>query len=503
VGRRLLVLLFALLSVLAMAFVVPLAQAFTTARSQQLYIDRLSDTRRFAVLAEQAMAEHALREDTHASLRAELVTYGELYGGSVTIVDREGQVFLTSSGGSGSGASGSGGSGSGGSGSGTSGSGTSSGASGGGLPLVPGVAEVLANALAGQPDQRVPDVWPWQRQDYVIAEPVDRGSLVLGAVLTVSLTASARADVMDRLLLLTLASAGCVVVAATTLPLPLMRWILRPVYDLDAMAQQLRRGELQARVPVDEGPPELRGLAASFNAMAGSVQSALDQQRAFVADASHQLRNPLTALRLRVEQLAGDPTPAEVGPAAQAALRETDRLARTVDGLLRLARAEASRADRSPVDLAEIAAARLRAWQPVLPQARLELYGRTLALAIPDVVSEILDVLLDNVAKYAPNADVVVSAGGVAPAGFVTLAVRDSGAGVPVDEAARLGERFYRAPSHRQISGTGLGLSIARALATAADGALLITPWPGAFTVTLHLPSVGPSSTTITPVDHL
>lgn len=498
--RRLLALLFALFSVLAVALLVPLAQSYTTARSQQLYIDRLGDTRRFAALAEQAMAEQAMAEQataeqdvaeqgvkgsSHAALGAELATYGELYGGSVMIVDREGAVFLASSGASSEASSG-----------------AANGAAGG-LPQVPGVHEVLASALAGQPDQRVPDLWPWQRQEYVIAEPVGRGSLVLGAVLTISLTTSARTDVMGRLLLLTLAGAGCVVIVATALPLPLVRWILRPVRDLDAAAQWLRRGQLQARAPVDEGPPELRGLAASFNAMAESVQSALDQQRAFVADASHQLRNPLTALRLRVEQLASGPTSATVAPAAQAALRETDRLTRTVDSLLQLARAEANRADRSPVDLAEIAAARLRAWQPVLPAARLELYGPTLALAVPDVVAETLDALLDNAAKYAPHADVVVTAGGPAPAGFVALAVRDSGDGVPSGEAARLGERFYRAPSHRHVPGTGLGLSIVRALAEAADGALLITPWPGAFTVTLHLPAVWPSSTTITPIDHL
>ncbi|HEY0636558.1 MAG TPA: HAMP domain-containing sensor histidine kinase, partial [Pseudonocardiaceae bacterium] len=289
--RRLLVLLFALLAALLTAALVPLAQSYTTTRSQQLYIDRLGDTNRFAELA-----EPALSSGRTTVLRAELARYQELYGVSVAVVDPDGGVVAT-----------------------------------GGTavdPGAPGVREALANALAGRPAQRVPDAWPWQRQDYVIAEPVGRGSLVLGAVVTVSPTADVRSDVARRLLLLLLTGLGAVAAVAGAVSLPLVRWILRPVHDLDATAQRLRLGHLDARAPVGEGPPELRGLAASFNAMAASVQTALDQQRAFVADASHHLRNPLTALRLRVEQLAEGGSPPAV-----AALRETDRLAGTVDGL--------------------------------------------------------------------------------------------------------------------------------------------------------------------------
>jgi signal transduction histidine kinase len=453
VRRRLLVLSFVLLSALLTALLVPLAQSYTTARSQRLYIDRLGDTSRFA-----ALAEPVLTSRRTTVLRAELIRYRELYGVSVAVVDPDGRVFLASS-------------------------------PGHEVLAADGVRDALDSALAGRPAQRVPDAWPWQRQDYVIAEPVGRGSLVLGAVVTVSPTDPARADVARRLLLLLLAGLAAMLAAAVLVSLPLVRWILRPVHDLDATAQKLRQGHLQARAPVDEGPPELRGLAASFNAMAAGVQAALDQQRAFVADASHQLRNPLTALRLRVEQLA------EHGPAtvATAALRETDRLAATVDGLLHLARAEATRAERRPVDLAAVATARLRDWQSRLPQARSTVVGPAVAVAVPGVAEEIMDVLLDNVAKYAPGAAVTVIVGGPTPDGRVELEVRDGGPGLPelpAEELARLGERFYRAPTHRGVPGTGLGLSIARTLAQAADGELVIEPGPG-FTVRLRLPSAG------------
>ena len=445
--RRLLVLLFALLGALLTALLVPLAQSYTLTRSQQLYIDRLGDTSRFA-----ALAEPVLSSGRTAVLQAELVRYRELYGVSVAVVDADGEVSLTS---------------------------------GGAILDAPGVRDALDNALAGRPGQRVADAWPWQGQDYVIAEPVGRGSLVLGAVVTVSPTDPARSDVARRLLLLLLVGLGCVVVVAAAVSLPLVRWILRPVHDLDDTAQRLRLGHLEARAPVDEGPPELRGLATSFNAMAASVQAALDQQRAFVADASHQLRNPLTALRLRVEQLVD----ANGGPAATAALRETDRLAGTLDGLLQLARAEATRAERQPVDLAAVAAARLRVWQPLLPAATLIVAGPAVALAMPGVADEILDVLMDNAAKYAPGAPVAVTIGGTAPPGYVEVTVRDGGAGLPGEETTRLGERFYRAPTHSGVPGTGLGLSIARTLAEAADGALHIDPEGPGFTVTLRLPA--------------
>ncbi len=492
--RRLLVLLFALLGALLTALLVPLAQSYTTTRSQELYIDRLGDTSRFA-----ALAEPVLSSARTTVLEAELARYQELYGVTVVVVSTDGAVFLTS----GSGAI--------------------------AALDTPGVRDALDNARAGRPGQRVPDAWPWQRQPYVIAEPVGRGSLVLGAVVTVSPTDPARSDVARRLVLLLAVGLGCAVAVAAAVSLPLVRWILRPVHDLDATAQRLRLGHLEARAPVDEGPPELRGLATSFNAMAASVQAALGQQRAFVADASHQLRNPLTALRLRVEQLVDAPSSAAV---AAAALRETDRLAGTVDGLLQLARAEATKAERQPVDLAAVAAARLRVWQPLLPSATLVVTGPSVALAIPGVADEILDVLLDNAAKYAPSAPVTITVGGAPDAGggggrgaggsvgvagggigsdddglvgggvggggrgviggradHVQLTVRDAGVGLPGEESERLGERFYRAPTHRDVPGTGLGLSIARTLAQAADGSLHIDPTAPGFTVTLHLPT--------------
>ena len=86
--------------------------------------------------------------------------------------------------------------------------------------------------------------------------------------------------------------------------LPLARWMLRPVADLAPASQRMAAGDSERAGPEGGGPPELRGLAAAFNAMAASVTRALARQRAFAADASHQLRNPLTALRLRLDSLA-------------------------------------------------------------------------------------------------------------------------------------------------------------------------------------------------------
>ncbi len=86
--------------------------------------------------------------------------------------------------------------------------------------------------------------------------------------------------------------------------LRLTGWVLRPVRVLDATTHDIATGRLKSRVAVAGGPPELRRLARSFNEMADNVEDVLEQQRAFVADASHQLRNPLSALLLRIELLA-------------------------------------------------------------------------------------------------------------------------------------------------------------------------------------------------------
>src|SRR5262249_42571197 len=132
--------------------------------------------------------------------------------------------------------------------------------------------------------------------------PVNDGGEVIGAVLTVSTTQRVRRSI--AVWWAALAAIGLLAVSAGVMTaFRLAGWVLRPVTVLDVVTHDIAAGDGMARVPTQQGPPELRRLAASFNEMADAVADALERQRAFVAHASHQLRNPLTALRLRVEEL--------------------------------------------------------------------------------------------------------------------------------------------------------------------------------------------------------
>jgi signal transduction histidine kinase len=226
-------------------------------------------------------------------------------------------------------------------------------------------------------------------------------------------------------------------------------------------------------VPEHPGPPELRGLATAFNRMAASVSAALARQRAFAADASHQLRNPLATLRLRMDNLT-----LHVGPAGQrdldAALDEADRLAVTIDVLLDLARAEATAAELRVVDVAAITAGRVAAWRPRFAGEQIPLKlsapGACHAQCHAAAVEQAIDALLDNARKFGGTTAVDVTV--TAAADGVHVRVRDRGPGLSDEERSCAGERFWRSPRHQNVDGTGLGLTIAGALLVNGGGRL-------------------------------
>ena len=146
---------------------------------------------------------------------------------------------------------------------------------------------------------------------------------------------------------LVLAGIGAVsLAAAALLAVVLSRWVARPLDEVRGAAGRLGSGDLGSRAPTDTGPPEVRELASSFNDMAGRLEQLVDAQESFVADASHQLRTPLTALRLRLENLEQEVDDPEAADDLAAARDEMRRLSRLVDGLLALARADRRRGQR-------------------------------------------------------------------------------------------------------------------------------------------------------------
>jgi len=311
-----------------------------------------------------------------------------------------------------------------------------------------------------------------------VAVPVASRGQVYGAVrITYSTSA---VDARVRRVWLALAAVGAVVLAVVTLVgFALARSTTRPLRVLEQSTSALARGELGSRAVVDAGPPEIRRLAASFNDMASRLGRLLDAQRAFVADASHQLRTPLTALRLRLENLE-PAVPGDDAGDLQAAISETGRLTRLVDGLLVLARAEAAPARREVVDAAAVAAERQAAWAPLAAESgvrlTLEPGAAARVWALPGALEQVLDNLLANALRLAP-ADSRIHLATHRVGGWIELHVTDQGPGMTPEQRERAFDRFWRAPGADQ-EGTGLGLAIVRQLLDASGGVAELRPNP-------------------------
>ena len=337
----------------------------------------------------------------------------------------------------------------------------------------------LEAALSGSVDVRERHSDTLGEDLLLVTTPVtDRGE-VIGA-LRVSAPLG-KVDASVRSSWLALALIGLAVVAAGLV----LAWILagslaRPVEKLRAAAGRIGRGDLDARVE-PEGPQEIDELGRSFNRMADEVSANLAAQRDFVANASHQLRTPLTGIKLRLEAIR-----AEGGTAAEQAVKaeaELDRLSALVDDLLGLARAVADRTPGESVDLGELARAAARRWAEPAAEA-----GQDLSLvdgaggriwAAPGDVAHILDNLLENAIRYSPRGAriaIELDPNGGRPG----VVVADTGPGIPAEERTHVFDRFYRGSEGRRAGpGTGLGLAIVAELAERWNGRVELLEGPG------------------------
>ena len=260
--------------------------------------------------------------------------------------------------------------------------------------------------------------------------------------------------------------------------------IVRPLRRLASAARRAGEGDLSVRVPI-EGSREQREVAGAFNEMTGRVQRMVDAQRDFVADASHQLRTPLTGLRLRLEEAAATAD----GPAAEqveGALEEVDRLSGVVTELLVLSEAGAARPPDAATDL--LAAARRACERWSSHDVELSVAGQaSLVRSTAADLDRILDVLIENAIDYGPPGQSIAIS--VSPG---SVAVTDGGPGLAPGEEETIFARFHRGSVGRasRRRGTGLGLPIARELAARWDGTVTLANAPGrgaVATVTLPL----------------
>ncbi|MFE9103025.1 sensor histidine kinase [Actinomadura geliboluensis] len=270
---------------------------------------------------------------------------------------------------------------------------------------------------------------------------------------------------------------------------------LSPLQRVTTTARRLSESTLHERIALEGPEDEIKELADTFDAMLERLGQAFDSQRRFVANASHELRTPLAINRTLLEVALGDPEASEdLRTVGRTLLATNARHERLIEGLLLLARSERELTARTPVDMAEVAAAVLEqsnrrehdndvAVHPELTQGT--------ALGDPVLLEHLVSNLVENAIKHneAEGGELWIRTGMLD--GYATVQVENTGPVVPAYEVERLFEPFRRLNADRVESskGAGLGLSIVRSVVLAHRGAVYAAPRPGGgLIVTVRLP---------------
>lgn len=312
-----------------------------------------------------------------------------------------------------------------------------------------------------------------------VAVPVASNGTVSGA-LRLTIDADEVTRRIERFWLGLAAIAALVLLSVAGLGWAIARSITKPIRQLEDGARRFSSGDLQPIRLDRDSPEEVVALGQSMDTMAARLDTLIGAQRAFVSDASHQLRTPLTALRLRIENLEADLTNPESMAEAGAAVDEIERLSTLVDDLLHLARAEQHPAV-VVVDATQIITDRIDIWSAVATESQIDL-GLTLPpetleiQAIPRALEQLLDNTIDNAIKVtSPGGR--IETGAMANQGSISISIADHGPGLSDADKKRALERFWR--GDMTTPGTGLGLSIAKTLTEASGGNIRLSDTPG------------------------
>jgi signal transduction histidine kinase len=317
-------------------------------------------------------------------------------------------------------------------------------------------------------------------RDLIVTVPVSQGERVVAVVRASSPRAAISAQSRDvwagmvgLALLAFAAAAGLAVVQA--------RRLARPIERLEAVAEELGGGNFSVRAE-PSGIEEIDRAATALNKTAERLGDVVSRERAFVSHASHQLRTPLTGLRLTLDTALNTPG-ADMNQAARTAIQTADHLARTVDDVLSLTRAGV--APSQPLDLTELLSDAEDRWHGLLAAKgrplRLQLDEPPLATASEAAVRQIVDVLVDNAYRHGRGA-VVITAREANEAAAID--VQDDGRTTGVD--------LLPDGASQGAGGQRLGLSLAKRLAEAEGGRLLHARTEDRTRVTLLLPAADP-----------
>jgi signal transduction histidine kinase len=440
-------LLFSYLSITAFVLLIleiPLGVSYASSVERRLTSDLQHDAFALAISSQEPLATNGSIDAQRAEFQSIVDRYRRKVGGRVVIVDRDGIALADSD---------------------------PESAPGRNFSTRPEIRAALGGAeVNGTRASHTLDT-----ELLYVALPIGTARGIQGAV-RITFPASVVDDRIRHIWLLLAATGGVVLGIVFLASMLLARSMTRPLGDLQDAAVRLGGGDLSVRAEVPKGPAELSVLASSFNATAARLEQLVGAQQAFVADASHQLRTPLAALRLRLENLE-----AEVqGPVADdldGALAEVARLSRLVDGLLLLARSEQSSSAPAAIPAEELLDGRRDAWQAFADEKHVSIEtavrGAPIARATPGRLEQVIDNLLNNALEVAPPRSAVVLAAATR-GDWVELRVSDEGPGMTDEERARAFDRFWQsAPARREGRPNGhfgLGLPIVRELVHSDGG---------------------------------
>ena len=341
--------------------------------------------------------------------------------------------------------------------------------------------EEMAKALSGSIASGVRYSATLDTQLRYVSVPIKHGDEVLGAVRLSVPETEVQQDVRALVYAL-LTILAVVLLAAMLAAWGVARALSRPLARLADGAERVGE-DPTARVGSVKGPHEIQNVADALDETAEKLDAMLDRSRAVAADASHHLRTPLAAMRLRLETISDTADDPAIADQADAALVEVDRLARRVDQVLAIATAETA-AELVVVDVGECANARALDWQGLASDRGVDLlcdYGSARVQAPIGEVERILDELVGNALDYAESRvtiSVDVIEDGEPDGNVVVLLVRDDGPGIPVDEREAVFSRFQRG-SQAVPGGTGLGLALVRQAANASGGQVRVVDSEG------------------------
>ncbi|WP_433797194.1 sensor histidine kinase [Actinoplanes sp. CA-252034] len=289
--------------------------------------------------------------------------------------------------------------------------------------------------------------------------------------------------------------AVAVLIAAALAGMVFARRVTSPLRDLNRMAVRLRDGDLAVRVE-ETGPPEVRTLARTLNTAAETIDGLVRSQRTFIANASHQLRTPLTALRLSLDNIADAAHDPELREDVDQASAEVIRMSRLVNGLLALARAEGDVSAPERTAVYDVTRERFDVWRAAAGEkdVTLELAGTgpgPVALITRGHLEQILDNLFANALEVSPTGGRVwVTA--VGDGDLVRVTVTDDGPGIAPELRERAFDRFWRGDS--RPGGSGLGLAIVRQLVEDDGGRIhLDAAGGGGLRVVIAFRAAGPA----------